>query len=104
MLNPGHVDLNAGSVDVTSRPEPRTCGRDSVLDLAYMDVTPCCDPGRVNRAKVDIRLPGRGNSNAHGARPVHQIISMVKWIRTSRLSIKNSDCVMNPGRVDVMPS
>ena len=24
------------------------------------------------------------------ARPVHQIISMIKWIRTSRLSIKNS--------------
>ena len=21
--------------------------------------------------KVDIRLPGKGNSNAHGARPVH---------------------------------
>ena len=40
--------------------------------------------------KVDIRLPGKGNSNYHGARPVHRIISMVKWIRTSRLSIKNS--------------
>ena len=40
--------------------------------------------------KVGIRLPGKGNSNAHGARPVHQIISMIKWIRTSRLSIKNS--------------
>jgi len=24
------------------------------------------------------------------ARPVHQIISMIKWIRTSRLSIKNA--------------
>jgi len=40
--------------------------------------------------KVDIRLPGTGNSNSHGARPVHQIIAMIKWIRTSRLSIKNS--------------
>ena len=40
--------------------------------------------------KVDIRLPGNGISNAHGARPVHQIISMIKWIRTSRSSIKNS--------------
>ena len=28
--------------------------------------------------KVDIRLPGKGNSNSHGARPVHQIISMIK--------------------------
>ena len=36
--------------------------------------------------KVDIRLPGKGN----GARPVRQIIVMIKWIRTSRLSIKNS--------------
>ena len=40
--------------------------------------------------KVDVRLPGKGNSNSRGARPVHLIISMIKWIRTSRLSIKNS--------------
>ena len=40
--------------------------------------------------KVDVRLPGKGNSNSHGARPVHLIITMVKWIRTSRLPIKNS--------------
>ena len=42
--------------------------------------------------KVDVRLPGKGNSNSHGARPVHLIITMIKWIRTSRLSIKNSLC------------
>ena len=36
------------------------------------------------------RLPGKGNSNSHGARPFHLIITMIKWIRTSRLSIKNS--------------
>ena len=42
------------------------------------------------RGGVDIRLPGKGNSNSHGARPVHQIISMIKWIRTSRLSINKS--------------
>jgi len=47
--------------------------------------------------KVDIRLPGKGNSNSHGARPVHQIISMIKWIRTSRLSIKNSLSDGQPG-------
>ena len=40
--------------------------------------------------KVDVRLPGKGNSNSHGARPVHQIFSMIKRVRTSRLSIKNS--------------
>jgi len=40
--------------------------------------------------KVDGRIPGKENSNSHGARPVHLIITMIKWIRTSRLSIKNS--------------
>ena len=40
--------------------------------------------------KVDIRLPGKGNLNSHGAKPVHLIITMMKWIRTSSLSIKNS--------------
>jgi len=38
----------------------------------------------------DVRLPGKGNSNSHGARPVHRIITMIKWIRTSRLSMKKS--------------
>ena len=28
--------------------------------------------------------------NSHGARPVHLIITMIKWFRTSRLSIKHS--------------
>ena len=45
--------------------------------------------GRCYR-KVDVRLSGKGNSNSHGAWPVHLIISMIKWIRASRLSIKNS--------------
>ena len=40
--------------------------------------------------KVNVRLPGKGNSNSHGARPVHLIITMIKWIRISRLSLKNS--------------
>ena len=39
--------------------------------------------------KVDVSLPEKGNSNSHGARPVHLIITMIKWIRTSRLLIKN---------------
>ena len=39
---------------------------------------------------LDVRLPGKGNPNSHGARSVHLIITMIKWIRTSRLSIKNS--------------
>jgi len=49
--------------------------------------------------KVDGRLPGKGNSNSHGARPVHLIITMIKWIRTSRLSIKNS---LSDGEHDVL--
>jgi len=40
--------------------------------------------------KVYVRLPGKVNSKFHGARPVHLIIPTMKWIRTSRLSIKNS--------------
>ena len=40
--------------------------------------------------KADVRLPGKGNSKSHGARPVPLIITMIKWIRTSTLSTKNS--------------
>ena len=40
--------------------------------------------------KVDLRLPGKGISNSHGARPVHLIISMITSIRTSSLSVKPS--------------
>jgi len=32
----------------------------------------------------------RGNSTSQGARPVHQIISMTRWIRTSGSSMKKS--------------
>ena len=39
---------------------------------------------------IDVRLPGKGNSNSHGARPIHLIITMIKWIRTSRMPIKKS--------------
>jgi len=34
-------------------------------------------------------LREEGNSHSYGARPVHLIIKMIKWIRTSRLSIQN---------------
>ena len=40
--------------------------------------------------KGDVRLPKKRNSNSHDARPVHLIITMIKWIRTSRLSVKSS--------------
>ena len=42
-------------------------------------------PGQVE----EVRLPGKGNSNSHGARPDHLFITMIKRIRTSRLSIKH---------------
>ena len=47
---------------------------------------------QINRGtwKVDVRLPGKENPNSHGARPVHQIIAMIKWIRTRKLSMSNS--------------
>ena len=44
----------------------------------------------IEAMKVDVRLPGKDYSNSHGARPVHQIISIIEWIRTSRFSIKKS--------------
>ena len=41
------------------------------------------------RRKGGVRLPGKENTNSHGARPVHLIITTMKWIRTSRLSTEN---------------
>ena len=59
------------------------------------------DPGGLGFSrKVDARLPGKGNSNSRGARPVHLTIMMIKWIRNSRLLIKNSfflGCGVRPG-------
>jgi hypothetical protein len=48
----------------------------------------CTSLSNVFFQKVDIRLPGNGISSSHGARPGHQIIAVIKWIRTSRLFIK----------------
>ena len=44
------------------------------------------------------RLPGKENSNSHGARPVYQIMSRIKWFRTSRLSTENSLLGRREGR------
>jgi len=61
-----------------------------------LETSGCLEKSR----KVDVRLPGKGKSNSHGTRPVHLIITMIKWIRTSRLSIKNSlsGCLEKGGR------
>ena len=45
---------------------------------------------RKSDRNLDIRMPGKANSRFHGVRPVHQIISLIKLIRTSRLSLKNT--------------
>jgi hypothetical protein len=46
--------------------------------------------GTTSARKVDVRLPGKENSNSHGARPVHLITRMIELIRTSRLAMKDS--------------
>ena len=61
--------------------------------IAKGESVPCPvdDDGRFTEVSVnlDVRLPGKGNSDSHGARSVHLIITMIKWIRTSRLSINS---------------
>ena len=56
------------------------------IDLPAREAPAPAFPAR----KVDIRLPGEGDSNSHGARPVHLIITMITCFRKSRLSLKNS--------------
>ena len=49
----------------------------------------CSVINSISNRKVDVRLPGKGNSSSHGARPVRLIITTIKWIWTSKLSIEN---------------
>ena len=42
-------------------------------------VLDCITVFRTTPRKIDVRPPGKGNSNSHGAKPVYQIISMIKW-------------------------
>jgi len=69
-----------------SSPPAPGLGADSIKLRRFLAPKVLVAHGRVR--KVDVRLPGKGNSNSHGARPVHLIITMIKWFRTSRLSIK----------------
>ena len=75
-------------------PEPEIRNPESEIRNLEPNQLDGCKPGTW---KVDVRLPGKGNSNSHGARPVHQIVSMMKWIRTSRLSIKRLFLSCEPG-------
>ena len=45
--------------------------------------------------KVDVRPPEKCISNSHSTRPVHPITTMIKWIRTSSLSMKNLSIGLN---------
>ena len=67
-----------------------TLSVDQGLDSRHRAMRSTCHAIMHSGRKVDVRLPGTGNSNSHGTRPVHLIITMIKWIRTSRLSMKNS--------------
>ena len=46
--------------------------------------------GKGSVTALSFRTAVSALSNSHGARPVHLIITMIQWIRTSRLSIKSS--------------
>jgi len=62
-------------------------------------VTVLCVPNSLGSGYTCLgRLPGKENSNSHGARPVYQIMSMIEWFRTSRLSIENSLLGRREGR------
>ena len=63
----------------------RDTRRFKAIECLYFRVKPTWPP-----CLVDVRLPGKESSTSHGARPIHLIITMIKWIRTSMLSIKNS--------------
>jgi len=53
---------------------------------------PATEPLHISAHQGLEENPGKGNPTPHGARPVHPIITMLKWIRTKRLSVKNSLC------------
>jgi len=93
----GIIMIRGGGVDDPRIPMPDVStpvnletnhGWDSLKDSSYRSVGGSCT-----------ELPGKGNSNSHGARPVHLIIKMIKWIRTSRLSKKNFVSLPGCGRV-----
>ena len=53
---------------------------------------------------VSVRLPRKRNAISNGARPVHLIITTIKWIWTSRLSAKNSLSLPHSGcQIDFTP-
>ena len=53
----------------------------------------------VSPRKVESRCKAtwKRKFKSHGARPVHLITTMMKWIWTSRLSLRNSISLGEPG-------
>ena len=68
---------------------PQKHGSQGESENCDWSVWSCRGGWRVETRQVIIRLPVKGDSKSHGARPVHQIVSMMKWIRNSELSIRN---------------
>ena len=56
---------------------------DSDLEVVHGEVAAAEGLALAASRKVDVRLPVKEN----GARPVHLIITMIKWIRSRRLSL-----------------
>ena len=47
-----------------------------LVEGGFLALAPAFDV--LHHREADVRLPGKGNSNFYGARPVHQIISRIK--------------------------
>jgi len=87
-MNPPHLNLNTAPIPLLNPHDFENCTRNERRSKNTSEVTPS--------RKVDARLPEKGDSNSHGARPVHLIITMIKWIRTRRLSL-TSPATISPG-------
>ena len=69
---------------VCERESVCVCEREPVCERERERESP---PRAMPARKVDVRLPGKGNSNSHGARPVHLMTTRIKWIRTSDVTM-----------------
>ena len=51
---------------------PLFCRREKYINSQYKDLEQDYHNGQEGSRRVDVRLPGKGNSNFHGARSVYQ--------------------------------
>ena len=77
--SPEHVAANGSSTKAVLH-----AGFEALNQVVRLSRIATMDPTtallRMADGKVDVRLPGKGNENSHGARPVHLIITMIKWM------------------------